>query len=220
MNKLSDRLKRHHAMFEHPSPSSPPKKQPAAETERYRFFLPSLLAVILTVLLPMANINAAEQGTGVPSEPVVITAADPLTKEIPITVSKELANSETLNLKMHARIYAETFAGYRRAFKVYWDGVELTKTENLPETFTMRDGRTFQLYFDLDGWGVPFAANFEQAASDIDNPYYPDDERIQPGLFHFNLGNVSAGVHTLTIERTADGESDLVVDDIQVDKKE
>lgn len=178
-------------------------------------WLISQIGTLSFLLLSLGTVLAAN------TNPIVIhndTATIEETKrlELPVTISRSNANGDMI-LSLRAWLRADVFAGYRRGFKIYWDGRELTKAIGLPDTFMMRDGRETVMYHEPDGWTIPFADTADQFLEARENGYYPIEPEFVPGVFQFLIENPGDGQHTLVIEHTATVPNDLLVSSITLE---
>lgn len=119
--------------------------------------------------------------------------------------------AKPLALECEAWVKAKRFQGYRGAFKVFLDGVELTEAESHPmSSFQMRDGRKIPTFSPKSGWYVAQIGDPVELRSQTDSVYFPTEQGFDPARFSFVLKGLSPGKHEIEFESSIPTETPVL----------
>jgi hypothetical protein len=155
----------------------------------------------------------AEDNVSIQKAEMEITSGQSQTFEVALA---NVPASKRAVLGVTAWVMAGKFNGYVGAMKVYWNDVELKKSER-PAVLEFLDGRKQPSFVPTVGWIVPYINDPDQYADHTESPYFIQEEGLNPAVFAFELPDVFDGTQELRIESTLQSEKNVLnVKDVSI----
>lgn len=163
------------------------------------------LSFAVTACLSAMTLQADDKVSIQKSE-VEITSGESHTFEVTLA---NVPASKRAVLKVTAWVIAGKFQGYVGAMRVYWNDVELKKSER-PAVLEFRDGRKQPSFVATSGWIVPYIDDPDHYTDQTESPYFIQEADFNPAVFAFELPDVFDGTQELRIESTLQSDKHVL----------